>query len=116
MVGDAAAVLDPASSHGVLKAVLSGMLAARAITETPSFDDAVARSYSDWVHYQFEHDVAGLRDLYDRLPNPPGWIRDRGSLSGPPGGRDGRRQQNGLAGAGHGRPLDGRPDQQKVRG
>lgn len=116
VAGDAAAVLDPASSHGVLKAVLSGMLAARAITETPSFGDGAARSYSDWVHYQFEHDVAGLRDLYGRLPNPPGWVRERGSYSGTPGGQDERRRQNGLAGAGHGRLLDGRPDRRRVRG
>jgi hypothetical protein len=83
VAGDAAAVLDPASSHGVLKAVMSGMLAARMITEAPSFDDAVARSYSDWVHLQFDHDVAGLLALYDRLPKPPGWVRERGSFSGP---------------------------------
>jgi flavin-dependent dehydrogenase len=81
VVGDAAAVLDPASSHGVLKAVLSGMLAARVIAEALSFGDGVARSYSDWVTYQFDHDVARLRDLYSRLPKPPSWVRERGSFS-----------------------------------
>jgi len=86
VAGDAAAVLDPASSHGVLKAVLSGMLAARVIAEAPSFGDAVARSYGDWVNYQFDHDVAGLRDLYGRLPKPPSWVREWGSYSGPLGG------------------------------
>jgi flavin-dependent dehydrogenase len=111
VAGDAAAVLDPTSSHGVLKAVLSGMLAARVIAEALSFGDAVARSYSDRVNYQFDHDVAGLRDLYGRLPKPPSWVWERGSISGPPGGRDERRQQDRLAGAGYGRLLDGRPDQ-----
>ena len=79
VVGDAAAVLDPASSHGVLKAMLSGMLAARAIIEALSLgDDATAaRSYGDWVNDQFDHDVAGMRDLYGRLPKPPDWVLGR---------------------------------------
>ena len=79
VTGDAAAVLDPASSHGVLKAVLSGMLAARGIIEALSFGDGdtVARSYGDWINAQFDHDVAGLRDLYGRLPKPPSWVRKR---------------------------------------
>ncbi|MEO6878090.1 MAG: tryptophan 7-halogenase, partial [Gemmatimonadaceae bacterium] len=33
-VGDAASVLDPASSHGVLKALMSGMMAGHVITES----------------------------------------------------------------------------------
>jgi flavin-dependent dehydrogenase len=113
VAGDATAVLDPASSHGVLKAVLSGMLVARVITEALSFGDGLARSYSDWVNYQFDHDVAGLRDLYGRLPKSPSWVRERWSFSGLPWGRDERRQPNRLAGCGQ--LLEGRPDQQRVR-
>ncbi|MBJ8205870.1 FAD-dependent oxidoreductase, partial [Bacillus cereus] len=33
LVGDAAAVLDPASSHGVLKAIMSGMMAAHSLAQ-----------------------------------------------------------------------------------
>jgi flavin-dependent dehydrogenase len=76
VVGDAAAILDPASSHGVLKAVLSGMLAARMMVKALAFGDGVteARRYGQWVNDRFEHDVAGLRALYARLPRPPHWI------------------------------------------
>jgi flavin-dependent dehydrogenase len=77
VVGDAAAVLDPASSHGVLKAVLSGMLAARMMVKALAFGNgaSAARSYGEWVNDRFEHDVAGLRDLYARLPRSPHWVR-----------------------------------------
>jgi flavin-dependent dehydrogenase len=83
LTGDAVAVLDPASSRGVLKAISSGMLAARAITETLSSGsrDAGARDYSEWINDQFDHDVAGLLALYGRLPKPPSWVRERGSFS-----------------------------------
>jgi flavin-dependent dehydrogenase len=78
VVGDAAAVLDPASSHGVLKALLSGMLAAHLIVETliaGRSERAVAGVHSDWVAHRVAHDVAGLRSLYARLPRPPHWLR-----------------------------------------
>jgi flavin-dependent dehydrogenase len=119
LVGDAAAVVDPASSHGMLKAIMSGMMAAHLIAQVVCYDaseSAAAQNYSDWIRRWFDHDVAGLRDLYGRLPKPPGWVRERGSFSGPSGSRGERRQQNGFAGAGHGRLLDARPDQQRVRG
>ena len=77
VVGDAAAILDPASSHGVLKAVLSGTLAARLIVEAIALGNGVAAAqrYEGWVNDRFEHDVAGLRALYARLPRPPHWVR-----------------------------------------
>ena len=67
LVGDAAAVLDPASSHGVLKAITSGILSAhyiahvfgRRITELEA-----AQRYCDWISDWFEHDVARLKELY----------------------------------------------------
>jgi flavin-dependent dehydrogenase len=34
VIGDAAAVLDPACSHGLLKALMSGMLTARCIVQS----------------------------------------------------------------------------------
>jgi flavin-dependent dehydrogenase len=77
IAGDAAAVVDPASSHGVLKALLSGLLAAHLIVEAFTVgrgERTVARVYGDWVAKQFAHDVAGLRSLYARLPRPPHWL------------------------------------------
>ncbi len=71
MVGDAAAVLDPASSHGVLKAFMSGMMAGHAVVRASSgalpWPLALA-GYSDWVRRWFEHDAAQLRERYRRFP------------------------------------------------
>ena len=59
LVGDAAAVLDPAAGHGILKALMSGILASHlvamvvrgAIPET-----VAAASYSNWVHEWFRRE------------------------------------------------------------
>jgi flavin-dependent dehydrogenase len=71
LVGDAAAVLDPASSHGVLKAIMSGMLAAQAIAQTVQHqvqEDKAVEAYGQWVRSWFMHDVERLRELYAVLP------------------------------------------------
>ena len=78
LVGDAATVLDPAASHGVLKAMLSGMLAAHLIAEVLAgnrSEGAAVRDYDGWVADWFARDVTALRDLYARLPNPPQWLQ-----------------------------------------
>lgn len=75
-VGDAATVLDPASSHGVVKALMSGMMAAHAIGHVRSGampERAAAEGYAAWVREWFRADVAELRRLYRRLPSPPDW-------------------------------------------
>ena len=67
LVGDAAAVLDPCSSHGVLKAMMSGMLAARLAAQVTSGQvgrDRAAQIYSHWLGRWFEHDVQKLHGLY----------------------------------------------------
>lgn len=66
MVGDAASVVDPASSHGVLKAIMSGTLAAQAICGVGVrwAEDEAAEGYSRWLRDWFEHDVAHLRESY----------------------------------------------------
>lgn len=77
LVGDAAAVVDPASSHGVLRALMSGVMAAHLITRVIRHGEnetLAARGYSDWIYRWFARDVAHLRDLYARLPEPPGWL------------------------------------------
>ncbi|GAA6623475.1 NAD(P)/FAD-dependent oxidoreductase [Scytonema sp. NUACC26] len=71
IVGDAAAVLDPASSHGVLKAIMSGMWAGHLITaqllDNLSEIHAI-REYCQWLDNWFRHDVDKLSTMYDKLP------------------------------------------------
>lgn len=71
LVGDAAAVLDPASSHGVLRALMGGMMAAHVMSKTGSgdCDEATAyETYSAWVRAQFEHDFKALQEFYAQHP------------------------------------------------
>ena len=70
MVGDAAAMLDPTSSHGVLKALLSGITAGHLISaglagKAPM--DEIATAYHDWVGAWFRNDAAHLRSFYQNL-------------------------------------------------
>ncbi|MFM0335991.1 NAD(P)/FAD-dependent oxidoreductase [Paraburkholderia fungorum] len=70
MVGDAAAVLDPASSHGVLKAILSGVTAAHliaAVLADKASADAAAHAYHDWLADWFSTDAAQLARFYRDL-------------------------------------------------
>jgi flavin-dependent dehydrogenase len=70
LTGDAAAVLDPASSHGVLKAIMSGIYAAFLIKEYFNCrvsEEYIGAAYHDWVRRQFMNDVTELRALYSGL-------------------------------------------------
>ncbi|MEL6815602.1 MAG: hypothetical protein AAFP03_12400, partial [Cyanobacteria bacterium J06598_3] len=74
LLGDAAAVLDPAASHGVLRSLMSGMQAASVITacERGEISETLAaRSYSQWLRTWFESDVKRLRELYQQTAH--GW-------------------------------------------
>lgn len=76
LVGDAAALLDPASSHGVLKALMSGMQAAQAIADClawPSGEQAVHSHFGAWLYRQFTTDADALRQFYRAHPCPPTW-------------------------------------------
>jgi flavin-dependent dehydrogenase len=67
LVGDAASVLDPASSHGILKAIMSGMMAAHLIIKVAEHqieEAEAARVYSHWMQNWFEHDTKRLREMY----------------------------------------------------
>ena len=78
-VGDAAAVLDPASSHGVLKGLMSGMMAAHVISQVVTggaSDVAATETYSAWLREWFHADVRELRRMYRELPHPPAWVRE----------------------------------------
>lgn len=66
-VGDAAAVLDPLSSHGVLKSLMSGIFAAACIADTLHSRAPRARAaaaYADWTRRWFEHDAFRLTAMY----------------------------------------------------
>ena len=66
-VGDAAGVLDPASSHGVLRALMSGLAAARnaaRVLRSAHCPPAEAAAYSRWLRGMLIRDANALRILY----------------------------------------------------
>jgi flavin-dependent dehydrogenase len=84
-IGDAAAVLDPASSHGVLKGLMSGMMAGHVIAQAAAGHvaerDAIV-AYTAWISEMFHADVKALRQLYLELPRPPAWLLERPATFG----------------------------------
>jgi flavin-dependent dehydrogenase len=79
MVGDACAVLDPLSAQGVLRALMTGMLAGQLIVGIcrGSLPEPVAVAYyRDHQRRSFAHGVGALRSLYAAMPRPPDWITD----------------------------------------
>lgn len=70
LAGDAAAVLDPAASHGVLRALMTGIAAAEAAASLLSGEvgerDTVEQ-YQRWVAAWFTHDRNRLKELYQQL-------------------------------------------------
>jgi len=69
IVGDAAAVLDPASSHGVLKGIMSGMKAAHAIiriTKDRFPNEIASKNYNEWITEWFLYDVQKLEKFYSQ--------------------------------------------------
>ena len=81
MVGDAASVLDPSYSHGILKAIMSGMMASHLIKKTNSnkeLRDIAIMEYHKWVTSWFTHDSNKLKEFYLKLADPPAWmVRDK---------------------------------------
>ena len=67
--GDAACVLDPACSHGVLRAMESGIRAANAIAAGGG--DA---GYRAWMEGWFCADALALANLYAEFDPAPGWL------------------------------------------
>lgn len=70
LAGDAAAQLDPASSHGMLKALMSGVFAARtaeAVLKRGAPEAQAGRAYHDWLAGWFETDVERLASAYRSL-------------------------------------------------
>ena len=72
LIGDAAAVLDPSSSHGVLKAIMSGIMAGYSIAQIIDrnhSEQVVIQEYCQWVHDWFQQDLARLTEFYALLSN-----------------------------------------------
>lgn len=70
MVGDAAASLDPASSHGILKAVMSGVMAAQtasAVLRQGAPETAAMDAYHRWLAGWFDADAERLGAAYRAL-------------------------------------------------
>jgi flavin-dependent dehydrogenase len=79
ITGDSAFVLDPLSSHGVLKALMSGMMAAHFLGKLLiEGKDAnhVSQSYCRWISDWYMHDLLHLVDLYKKHPKPPPWVNN----------------------------------------
>jgi flavin-dependent dehydrogenase len=73
-VGDAAAVVDPASAHGVLRALMSGMKASHnaiAVLRSHATAYHAQLDYGRWMRDWFEHDTRRLSALYEQLD--PRW-------------------------------------------
>jgi len=74
LCGDAAAVLDPTSSHGVVKAMMSGTHAADLVVQIARGEIAApvaAESFRQLFSTWFEHDVARLKEQHARWYGKP---------------------------------------------
>jgi flavin-dependent dehydrogenase len=66
VVGDAATVSDPSTSHGVLRALMSGMLAGHLVVKRATQcwpEPWLAREYRRYIHRWFEFDWTRAADL-----------------------------------------------------
>jgi flavin-dependent dehydrogenase len=74
LIGDAACVLDPVSSHGVLRALLSGILASHLIAgvlQGRMPEGAAITDYKSWLAKTVHHDMTALKKLYSQHPSDP---------------------------------------------
>lgn len=80
LLGDAALCLDPSSSHGVLRALLSGLLGSHLIKAclAGATDEKKATDfYRQWTRDQLEHDEKRLRAVYAAAS--PGFFSEAGA-------------------------------------
>lgn len=80
LAGDASFILDPVSSHGVLKGLMSGIMVGHLINQVirqGKDENYVADAYCRWMQDWFLHDMSKLRDFYIQHPNSPSWIAHR---------------------------------------
>ena len=70
LIGDAAAILDPSSSHGVLKALMSGIMAAHLadpVLRGAAAEEEAGAAYQAWLHGWFKNDVVQLTKFYQEI-------------------------------------------------
>ena len=71
LIGDAAAMLDPSSSHGVLRALMSGIMCSHLIAgcnQSGVGEAEVTAAYQAWLSEQFVHDEKHLLRHYNTSP------------------------------------------------
>lgn len=67
VAGDAAAALDPSSSHGVLRAIMTGMMAGHLVAQAlrgEASEASCAHAYRTWLTAWFRHDATALARAY----------------------------------------------------
>lgn len=65
LAGDAAFILDPGSSHGILKALMSGIMIAHLISKSDDYPNSVIENhYNQWIDSQFNDDIFILKEIY----------------------------------------------------
>ena len=87
LAGDAAGVLDPASGSGVLRALVTGTVAARAVADVRLGrlpEEHVVAAYRRWLSAWFRADVARLDGLYRIFPGWPPTVAGAPALAGQP--------------------------------
>src|SRR5215211_2238198 len=74
-IGDAALVLDPSSSHGIIRGIISGIQVSHLIHEICNNEISLSDAsyhYNNWMSNWFFHDLNKLREFYTQYhPNPP---------------------------------------------
>lgn len=76
IAGDAAMVVDPASSDGVIRSLLSGRFAghlAGLVLSSAMAEESAAEQYASWLRARFTHCVTSLDEAYSIAL--PGWNR-----------------------------------------
>jgi flavin-dependent dehydrogenase len=77
LVGDAAAALDPVSSHGVLRSLMSGMMVGYLVAQVlgnRQQEKHVISEYKSWFSEWLRRDISKVKDLYQKLDPPPPWL------------------------------------------
>ena len=85
LAGDAAGVLDPAAGSGVLRALVTGTVAARAVADVRLGrlpEQHVIAAYRRWLASWFRADVARLDGLYRVFPGWPATLAGAPVLAG----------------------------------
>ena len=76
LAGDAAFVVDPASSHGVLRSVMTGIMSIHVVLQIlrePNREKELVSLYNTWISDWFDNEVKQLKAAYGRSGQLPVW-------------------------------------------